>query len=292
MKIGSQYNNEGIALVVVLWMLVLLTIMAGVYNASIRTETVLSAGRLQTAQSRALAEAGVWLALDEIIKPQNERSWGVDNSSHIMEFGNGKIEIRLQDQAGKIDLNQARQELLNQLLKSAGVDDSSATQLTDAILDWRDRDNLKHNSGAEDSDYLAAGLDYGAKDGPFNNVEELRRVMGMTEAIFRKIAPALTVYSHQPGVNPLFAPRIVLMAIPGVTDTSIDAFLQERGEETAPNQIVSPGMDKRFITGVKDRIFEITSTGIHNNSRVTLSVILQLKRGTKPPFMVLSWREV
>ena len=33
-------------------------------------------------------------------------------------------------------------------------------------------------NGAEDADYEAEGLPYGAKDGPFQSVEELRQVLG------------------------------------------------------------------------------------------------------------------
>jgi general secretion pathway protein K len=64
--------------------------------------------------------------------------------------------------------------------------------LVDAILDWRDEDDLHLVNGAEDPDYKAAGLPYGAKDGPFDSLEELQQ---------SDIAPRLNgfIRAGQPG---------------------------------------------------------------------------------------------
>ena len=94
------------------------------------------------------------------------------------------------------------------------------------------RDKRRRNPGAEDSDYAHAG--YGAKDGPFNSIEELRLVAGMTNDIFRQIYPALTIHSRQPGIHPLTAPREVLLALPGSDAERIDTFIQNRYNQDTP----------------------------------------------------------
>ena len=60
----------------------------------------------------------------------------------------------------------------------------SAAALVDAIVDFRDEDDLHCLQGAEDRDYADAGLPRGAKDAAFEAVEELQQVLGMTREIY------------------------------------------------------------------------------------------------------------
>lgn len=285
-------QQNGIALVVVLWMLALLTVMAGGYSAMMRTETILTAHQIHSAQSRALAEAGIWLAVNELLKPRLERNWRSDGTAYDVELHNRKIQISIQDESGKIDLNTTHVELLHGLLKSVEINDVKSIELLHAILDWRDRDNLERKAGAEDNRYNTAGLAYGAKDGPFNSIDELRLVLGMTEKIFQQIKPALTIYSHQPGINPTLASRESLMAIPGAQADIIDEFLSARGDNTSTSlSNTITGIDNRFLTKSQDKTLSITSIGITADSRIKLTAVILFKRNAKPPFSVLSWQE-
>ena len=65
----------------------------------------------------------------------------------------------------------------------------------------RRKDDLRQLNGAEDPEYDAAGLSYGAKDDRFAVVAELRQVLGMTRDLYDLAAPFLTVYSNRSGVN-------------------------------------------------------------------------------------------
>ncbi|MCZ6526457.1 MAG: type II secretion system protein GspK [Gammaproteobacteria bacterium] len=288
----NYHRQSGIALIVVLWMLALLTVMAGGYSATMRTETILTAHQIHSAQSRALAEAGIWLAVNELMKPRLDRNWKSDGTAYDVELHGDKMQVSIQDESGKIDLNTARVELLHGLLKSAGVNDAQSIELLHAILDWRDRDNLERKAGAEDNRYQLAGLTYGAKDGPFNSIDELRLVMGMTEQIFQQIKSALTIHSHQPGINPTLAPRVSLMALPGAQTDIIDEYLSTRGDSDSasiPGSI--PGIDNRFLTRSQDKTLSITSIGRSANSHIRLTAVILFKRNAKPPFSVLSWQE-
>ena len=157
-----------------------------------------------------------------------------------------------------------------------------------AILDWRDPDSLRRNPGAEDVDYAHAG--YGAKDAPFNSVEELRLVAGMTNGLFASIYPALTIHSGQPGVHPLAAPREVLLALPGGDEEQVDAFIQNRRNQETPGA-PPPDMDTRFFGGTGGTSFNITSEGLTGRSELKLDVVITLHNDTRLPYSVLSWRE-
>ena len=66
--------EKGIALVIVLWIVVLLSIMAASFAYSMRTETTLTTFAMERAQARALAEAGIAYAAQKLlIQPPRSR---------------------------------------------------------------------------------------------------------------------------------------------------------------------------------------------------------------------------
>ena len=284
----SRYfkSNQGLALVIALWMLALLTIMASGYTATMRTETKLTSQFYRSTISRAYAEAGIWLAINELLKPDLERIFYSDGLENSIEYHQGMIELSIDDEAGKIDLNTGRVELLRGLLSNSGLDESQSIEVLHAILDWRDRDDTKRAAGAEDSDYSAAGYAYGAKDGAFNSLEELRLVIGMDEEIFQAMRPSLTIFSQQPGINPEYATKETLMALPNVTEEVVDAYLDNSSDD------VIGDLAGRYGNNVKDQSVTITSKGINNDNEVTLQVIINLTRNIQLPYRILSWKEI
>jgi len=196
----TSRTQRGIALVIVLWMLALLTILATGYSRMMRTETMLTANLVHSSQAASLAEAGINVAIVELLKPAQEQEWKTDGTSYEYELNNNIITVKIRAESGKIDLNTARTELLYGLLESVNETEEDLLPLLQALLDWRDKNDQVRNHGAEDEYYRNAGLGYGAKDGPFNSLDELLLVKGFTSELYRKIRPALTIYSHQAGI--------------------------------------------------------------------------------------------
>jgi general secretion pathway protein K len=86
--------------------------------------------------------------------------------------------------------------------------------------------------GAEDSDYAAAGLAWGAKDAPFETVTELEQVLGMRPALFRSLAPYVTVHSALAMPDAAFADGPVLHAMGIERPQPIDNTLPAVGSGT------------------------------------------------------------
>jgi len=112
--------------------------------------------------------------------------------------------------------------------------------LVDAIADWRDRDDLRRPNGAEEPEYRAAGLKYGPSNARFETVTELARVLGVTTALYARVAGSLTVHARQGGINPATASRDVLLALPYATPDAVDAYLTQRSAATATRLPVPP----------------------------------------------------
>ncbi|TNF54917.1 MAG: hypothetical protein EP309_04855, partial [Gammaproteobacteria bacterium] len=178
----NQAHQRGIALLLVLWVITLLTIIALGMTSTQRTEIALAANQVLSATFRAQADAAIYVAaLNLLTQPPPEATadrtamenmgfWVPDGQPQLWRLGETAMEIRVINEASLIDLNQAEPGLLLALLKAVGIEEQESARILDAILDWRDPDNLHLANGAEDDDYAAAGLPYGAKDGPFDSV--------------------------------------------------------------------------------------------------------------------------
>lgn len=226
---GDFCNAKGLALILVLWVLSLLSIIATGFVFSTRTNTILSGNMVNMARAEALADAGVHRAFYELQSPEKfPASWSADGRVHRWEFQEGIVLIIVSDESAKIDINTANNELLKALFRYAGLDEQGAAALLDAVLDWRDDDSLRRPYGAEAEDYAAAGLAYTPTNGRFRSIGELRQVLGMTDSFYKRIEGLITVYSDKPGFNSAIASREILLLIPGADPAQVDAFLETR----------------------------------------------------------------
>ena len=225
---GAHHEN-GIALIIVLWILTLLTLIASSFIHAMRTEIGIVGNSVARAKLESATNAAVQRAILEIMKPpQLPDRWKTDGTAQSWKYHETSMQVSINDESAKIDINLVTEVLLRGLLRSQGVPEEEALALTDAIIDWRDLDNLKRPRGAEEAEYAAAGLSYKPSNAPFQSIEELRLLLGMTPALFARLAPLITIYSRQSGINSQLASRDVLRAIPNVTDIQVDEYLKQR----------------------------------------------------------------
>jgi general secretion pathway protein K len=224
--------QRGVALIIALWLTVLLTVIAAGFAYSMRTEALAAQNAVALARARTLADGAIYRVAFEMIRPRAVNDpWQSNGLVHTWEEDGLSIAANAVDESGKIDLNAASDQLLKNYFQSAaGVDADTAARLADCIDDWKDADDLKRPLGAESPDYKAAGLSYTPANAPFETVAELQRVLGMTPAIYAAVAGNLTVFSKQSGVNPPYASRAVLLALPNATPEVVDAYIAQRDE--------------------------------------------------------------
>jgi general secretion pathway protein K len=265
------------ALVLVLWLVVLLSVLATGHARNAHIETKLASGHIDNAQARALAEAGAQRAILDLLMPDTARQWPVNGTVGSFEFDGHDIFIAIRDATGLIDLNSAGSGPLSALISAAGVDQVTQQRIVDAILDWRDADNLTHLHGAEDDDYRAAGLPWTARDDAFASIDELLYVMGMTRDIFDQVSPYLTIYSESSGVNLEYAPPFLITALTGQEIEAIEDVAAARNRLTS-----QPGSGTFHI-------YVSVTTG--NSTIFSLETVVQHLSDPERPFAVLYWRE-
>ena len=222
-------------MILVLWAGALLGVIAAGVAFGLRTDLTSVINTGARLQAELLAESAINRALLELQHPDRADGWQVNGRVYDMPFEGGRIRASIHAETGKIDINAAPERLIEGLVDAAreGLDGPRANTaaLTAAILDWRDEDSRPRRSGAEDPAYSAAGFGRGAGDRAFLSIDELGQVLGMSEELFERLRPAVTIYTGAPTIDPMTAPKLALLAVPGLEPGNIDAFLSERDRQ-------------------------------------------------------------
>jgi len=282
---SNNRTTRGIALVAVLWAVMLLALMAQSFTTDVRTGTQLTQNLVANAEARALADAAVHVAIERLLSERSDANRAYDGSPHRTNIGGAEIEIAVQDENGRIDLNKSPTALLERLFQWTGRTPDEARSIVDAIVDWRDRDSLRRLNGAEASDYRQANRGYEPKNLGFDSVEELRLVLGITPALFNKIQPAVTVYSSRGRIDQRAATATVLATL--LDDAAeAKAYLEER-RDGAP----LPDLPKTFTARSRPINFTIRATAKSaNGGRFTREAVVHLAGARGRPFSIWAWR--
>lgn len=292
-QLRQRKPENGIALIIVLWILTLLTLIASSFIHAMRTEFNIVGNSVSRAKLEAAAHAAIQRGILEVMKPpQLVDRWATDGTPVSWEYQGSTLQVSIVDESGKIDINLVTEALLRGLLRSQGVAEEESISLADAILDWRDLDSLKRMHGAEEAEYAAAGLSYKPSNAPFQSIEELRLVLGMTPALYQRLAPLITIYARQSGINSQIASRDVLRAVPGVTDEQVDEYLRQREVARAaklPVPVFAPAAPfPSFGNGVMS--LRAVATSEDGGSFVREAVVMRLPN-PKRSYTFLRWQE-
>ncbi len=287
-------KQAGVALVIVLWIVTLLSVIAVSFMHTMRTEVNVVANSLARVKAETLADAALQRAIYELSKPQNtEGRWNADGSSREWVYRDINVTITMQDETGRIDINRANEQLLRGLLLSQGATEEEALKLVDAIADWRDADSQKRLRGAEAPDYTAAGLNVGPANAFFQSVEELKLVLGMTPELYTRLAPLITVHSGVTGFNEQIASRDVLRAIPNVTDVQIDEYLTRRDLARA-SRLPIPNFPQNLFRNLSSNVTPTrirTEALFPDGNTFAREVVVRRYTDAKRPYAFLSWKE-
>ena len=221
--------QAGIALVMVLWFIVLLSLLALSFSRTTRTDALLTRNLVDTVRAKYLAAGAIEKGIQGLLN-QNPTVLDALISGAWLELDMDGTRTRymLQDENGKLDINHAPVELIEHLLRTLGVEEALALSISHAVADWRDENDLSQLYGAEQRDYSAAGMQWMPANAPFRNVREMQQVMGVTPEIYAMIAPLITVYGTSEKINPQFASRALLEAIPGIDTVELENYIAAR----------------------------------------------------------------
>ena len=195
-------NQEGIALVMVLWVMAILSVVVLEFSFAMRTEVNITQNYKEELQLYGMAQGGVHRAIAELIYkhdpkvqqlrktltieeiPPDKKEWVTDGRSYFLPFGQGACEIKVMSEAGKVNINLVSESMLRKIITLLGLEGEMRDIVVDSILDWKDPDDFYRVNGAENSYYQSLKESYYCKNAYFDSIEELLLVRGVSPALF------------------------------------------------------------------------------------------------------------
>ncbi len=186
-------TERGSVMVMVLWVLAVLTIVGGFFAVEARITRNLGMRAWNDLQSRLAVHSLMMLLPERLASPVTDENeilekgmLVVDGRKYKMEIGGRNVTFSLEEESGKLDLNNADENQIRELVRSLFPEEDviKADTITDSILDWRDSDKLVRLNGAEDALYEDKSPPYMPANGPFRFLEELLLVNGIDSGIF------------------------------------------------------------------------------------------------------------
>jgi len=189
-------DRKGVALLIVLWIMAILTLLMYSFLGDMQVEYAIAGGYGDSRKADQLCWSAIDLACATVVNDTqtwqslNDTTWATNSTTfYEVELGEGAFTVfrptyddqqtvlwGLDDEASKLNLNTATREMLLKL-------PNMTEEIVDAILDWRDTDATPGASGAESSYYATLNPPYNCKNAPFETLEELLFVKGMTPAL-------------------------------------------------------------------------------------------------------------
>ncbi len=178
------------------------------------------------------------------------------------------VRYGITDESSKLNINTATKAQLATLIIRFATEEMIISELVDALVDWRDRDQVAGAFGAEDAYYAQLEPPYKVKNGPFDTVEELLLVRGFTgELLYGEdydrnglmspnendgeetfppdnqddelntgLYPHITVYSRDMNTTSENKPRVYLMGEPSVVQQQLSEFVDDQAKQNFISQ--------------------------------------------------------
>ncbi len=241
-------SNKGMALMMVIWLITLLMTMVLAFCLMTRANVYSAYATSVGIRGKYLAQAGLERAVAELyyrgvdrtaaVSEQVTDCWRTDGTPYTDKVGDDSYEVRVVDESGKIQLNALTDRtgviLTNLLVGNLGVSLEDAYTIVDSILDWKGKGELHRLHGAKSDYYMSLPVPYKSKNGPFDTLEELLLVKGVTREILfgagetPGLIDFITIFSRDDKININAASREVLSSIPGITPERADEIMAYR----------------------------------------------------------------
>lgn len=253
--------------------LALLGVIAASFLRETRTATLIARNLTENAKAEALADAGVERAMLGLLDADRKTAWRADGRSYELRLGEGIVRIRLEDEAGKIDVNRAPGRILQRLFVAVGIGDEEARALVDAILTAR-----RQVSPEAGGDVATSVVSEGSERQPFDRLDGLSRLPGMRPDIVAQLAPYLTVYSGREQYDAAVAPPLLRQILPEAVASPAEA--------DATDRVAGAGPSEGSII-----VLVLAEAATATGGEFAREAVLQRTDDPAKPFRVLLWRQ-
>jgi type II secretory pathway component PulK len=261
----ARRREKGVALLIVIIVLVVLSLMFGAVITGTRNFTRETTARLVALKMQAAMDGALYATVSDLSQGGGQANPYTPRSIRI---GSISVTVALRPELAKIDLNYANPAVIERLLRESGVDKELSQRLAKEIAAWR---SSPGGSGSPERPYPVSSS---SQFRPFESILELGLLRSGSGDLISCLTPDVTLFSHSSDVDFAFASDRVRRAVSG-----------DRPQEASRSSNVVAG----DAAGVAD-LLEVSQTARDEASGLTMSrrTVLRLSSDLRIPFYLLS----
>lgn len=334
LRARPRRREEGVVLILVLVIVMVLAVVLIEFNYETSLDVSASAGSTWSRQALACADAGVGVALAALKRADDafndEKIAPCITGKKSLPVGDGRCQVVVTSECGKLNINalkprdgqpdRRRSEqvlrLIDLLNAQTGVEEPISYAVVPSMIDWVDEDDDTtlltfvegENEGAEKSWYGSRKPPLRCKNAPFDSLDELRLLRGMTPvALDGRPADPETKRPALLGLRPFLtlwgdgkidvnhAPPLVLQSLAEKLDADlardIVAAREMKAFESVNELLGVPGMTREIFSAIRnyvtvspnERYYRVESTGtVQDVERRVIAVILVQTTESEP----------
>jgi general secretion pathway protein K len=305
----SPVGEEGIALIMVLWVLVLLSIISLNYFSSNRWNSAGTRNFKEETIAYYMAMSAYQEAANYILSDKDpsvdfidaEGNYWTDTETEPVSgkrvTEDGEIEIKITDENAKVNINYADEFQLRKLFKYAGIPEESVTEIIDSMLDWKDADTEHHLSGAEDEYYEGLAEPYKAKNMLFDVPGELTLVKGMKPEYFdesreNSLLHLMTTFGGNTlNINTVSKEVLQMLEF---DDTEIEAIMKQRNKDSGGFRFIPQQFSAKGLNVIASQNVRVEVLARSKNSSLAAKIVAVLRKKTDAAgykIQTVYWRE-
>jgi general secretion pathway protein K len=176
-------------------------------------------------QASYVAESAINLATLALLTQREAAPTGetvYDGTPKFCALDRALVALAVEDEAGKIDLNAARPELLQAALLGLGLSERKAQEAASAIVAFRK--SSTDATAQMNSTRAGGGKPTTSKERLFETIMELDQVSGIDPTLFRALLPLVTVHSKTAGIDARSSPPALFAALSGFPVKAVRAL--------------------------------------------------------------------
>jgi general secretion pathway protein K len=282
-------GEQGFIIVAVLWILAALATFATVYSLYVSSTAIGSRVGQDRLQAEALVSAALELTAFRLLGATDENR--PRSGDFGFQMGHANVTATFRSEGARIDLNEAPKELLAGLFSTLGAKPDDAAYDADRIIGWRKKTKVP-GENAEVGLYKDASLDYGPRQAPFQNVAELRFVLGLPPALVESALPFVTVFNGTPKIDVIKAAPEVIASLPHINPGIINAVLAQRDAQDPKATVAMLGQaGDNVSTEARKSVRVDVAVHFDKGRNVNAEAVIMLIDKDTEPFRVLEWRD-
>ncbi|MFC7047852.1 hypothetical protein [Emcibacter nanhaiensis] len=271
LKRTNKSSDQGIALISVLWGVLVLSLIAMTVLALARVNSHLAKNMIEQEKANAASEAALYEVIRRLSSPSEGREIKPVVGTTTVNFEGYTIEVAIEPERGKIDLNSADPLLISAALAYRGMEEDEALDMAAHIAELRENSPEK----------------------VFRVVSDLLQKADIPENIYHCAAPFFTVYTGVIGVDHLAATEEIKELLQWadkkrwggrnwmeISGTSSGGLVSEATNSVVQNSISHSGRVYTLIARVKSQ----------KGGFLQKRAIVRLTGNRKEPFWVYAWR--